>query len=163
MVYINQPKYRNNKSMASLALNTNIYFTEKNDYKIKNNVSSVNATATTAQNSVKTNIGVLSNADIIKPIEKSKSKVNYSSKMKNCSVTNLINKTKNNFNLNKEKPHKIYNNSTDLSNNKIKKKLSIDRNNNTINKYNKILSKEINKTVQNFYTKNNNKNNKQNC
>ena len=156
---IKQPKYRNNKSMASLALNTNIYFTEKNDYKIKNNVSSVNATATTAQNSVKTNIGVLSNADIIKPIEKSKSKVNYSSKMKNCSVTNLINKTKNNFNLNKEKPHKIYNNSTYLSNNKIKKKLSIDRNNNTINNYNKILSKEINKTVQNFYTKNNNKNN----
>ena len=118
---IKQPKYRNNKSMASLALNTNIYFTEKKDYKIKNNVSSVNATATTAQNSVKTNIGVLSNADIIKPIEKSKSKVNYSSKMKNCSVTNLINKTKNNFNLNKEKPHKIYNNSTYLPNNKIKK------------------------------------------
>ena len=110
----NKNKY--NQSMSSLPLNTNINTKDKSDkqfYKMRNNVSSVNATATTAQNSIKTNIGLLSNMDMIKPIQKNKSKNKIENiKAKNCSTPNLFDKVHNTFNLNKEKPSKIYNNST---------------------------------------------------
>ena len=105
--------------MSSLPLNTNINTKDKSDkqfYKMRNNVSSVNATATTAQNSIKTNIGLLSNMDMIKPIQKNKSKNKIENiKAKNCSTPNLFDKVHNHVNLNKEKPNKIYNNSTYLS------------------------------------------------
>ena len=156
----NKNKY--NQSMSSLPLNTNINTKDKSDkqfYKIRNNVSSVNATATTAQNSIKTNIGLLSNMDMIKPIQKNKSKNKIENiKAKNCSTPNLFDKVHNHVNLNKEKPNKIYNNSTYLSKTnkkQIAKKIINNRNKEKLNKYNDIIEKEINKTMQNFYNKNN--------
>ena len=148
--------------MSSLPLNTNINTKDKSDkqfYKMRNNVSSVNATATTAQNSIKTNIGLLSNMDMIKPIQKNKSKNKIENiKAKNCSTPNLFDKVHNHVNLNKEKPNKIYNNSTYLSKTnkkQIAKKIINNRNKEKLNKYNDIIEKEINKTMQNFYNKNN--------
>ena len=156
----NKNKY--NQSMSSLPLNTNINTKDKSDkqfYKMRNNVSSVNATATTAQNSIKTNIGLLSNMDMIKPIQKNKSKNKIENiKAKNCSTPNLFDKVHNHVNLNKEKPNKIYNNSTYLSKTnkkQIAKKIINNRNKEKLNKYNDIIEKEINKTMQNFYNKNN--------
>ena len=156
----NKNKY--NQSMSSLPLNTNINTKDKSDkqfYKVRNNVSSVNATATTAQNSIKTNIGLLSNMDMIKPIQKNKSKNKIENiKAKNCSTPNLFDKVHNHVNLNKEKPNKIYNNSTYLSKTnkkQIAKKIINNRNKEKLNKYNDIIEKEINKTMQNFYNKNN--------
>ena len=155
-------KHKYNQSMSSLPLNTNINTKDKSDkqfYKIRNNVSSVNATATTAQNSIKTNIGLLSNMDMIKPIQKNKSKNKIENiKAKNCSTPNLFDKVHNHVNLNKEKPNKIYNNSTYLSKTnkkQIAKKIINNRNKEKLNKYNDIIEKEINKTMQNFYNKNN--------
>lgn len=156
----NKNKY--NQSMSSLPLNTNINSKDKSDkqfYKMRNNLSSVNATATTAQNSIKTNIGLLSNMDMIKPIQKNKSKNKIDNiKAKNCSTPNLFDKVHNHVNLNKEKPNKIYNNSTYLSKTnkkQIAKKIINNRNKEKLNKYNDIIEKEINKTMQNFYNKNN--------
>ncbi len=155
-------KHKYNQSMSSLPLNTNINTKDKSDkqfYKMRNNVSSVNATATTAQNSIKTNIGLLSNMDMIKPIQKNKSKNKIDNiKAKNCSTPNLFDKVHNHVNLNKEKPNKIYNNSTYLSKTnkkQIAKKIINNRNKEKLNKYNDIIEKEINKTMQNFYNKNN--------
>ncbi len=155
-------KHKYNQSMSSLPLNTNINTKDKSDkqfYKVRNNVSSVNATATTAQNSIKTNIGLLSNMDMIKPIQKNKSKNKIENiKAKNCSTPNLFDKVHNHVNLNKEKPNKIYNNSTYLSKTnkkQIAKKIINNRNKEKLNKYNDIIEKEINKTMQNFYNKNN--------
>ena len=155
-------KHKYNQSMSSLPLNTNINTKDKSDkqfYKMRNNVSSVNATATTAQNSIKTNIGLLSNMDMIKPIQKNKSKNKIDNiKAKNCSTPNLFDKVHNHVNLNKEKPNKIYNNSTYLSKTnkkRIAKKIINNRNKEKLNKYNDIIEKEINKTMQNFYNKNN--------
>jgi len=155
-------KHKYNQSMSSLPLNTNINTKDKSDkqfYKVRNNVSSVNATATTAQNSIKTNIGLLSNMDMIKPIQKNKSKNKIENiKAKNCSTPNLFDKVHNHVNLNKEKPNKIYNNSTYLSKTnkkRIAKKIINNRNKEKLNKYNDIIEKEINKTMQNFYNKNN--------
>ena len=155
-------KHKYNQSMSSLPLNTNINTKDKSDkqfYKMRNNVSSVNATATTAQNSIKTNIGLLSNMDMIKPIQKNKSKNKIENiKAKNCSTPNLFDKVHNHVNLNKEKPNKIYNNSTYLSKTnkkQIAKKIINNRNKEKLNKYNDIIEKEINKTMQNFYNKNN--------
>lgn len=155
-------KHKYNQSMSSLPLNTNINTKDKSDkqfYKMRNNVSSVNATATTAQNSIKTNIGLLSNMDMIKPIQKNKSKNKIENiKAKNCSTPNLFDKVHNHVNLNKEKPNKIYNNSTYLSKTnkkRIAKKIINNRNKEKLNKYNDIIEKEINKTMQNFYNKNN--------
>ena len=155
-------KHKYNQSMSSLPLNTNINTKDKSDkqfYKVRNNVSSVNATATTAQNSIKTNIGLLSNMDMIKPIQKNKSKNKIDNiKAKNCSTPNLFDKVHNHVNLNKEKPNKIYNNSTYLSKTnkkQIAKKIINNRNKEKLNKYNDIIEKEINKTMQNFYNKNN--------
>ena len=158
-------KHKYNQSMSSLplnTLNTNINTKDKSDkqfYKMRNNVSSVNATATTAQNSIKTNIGLLSNMDMIKPIQKNKSKNKIDNiKAKNCSTPNLFDKVHNHVNLNKEKPNKIYNNSTYLSKTnkkQIAKKIINNRNKEKLNKYNDIIEKEINKTMQNFYNKNN--------
>ena len=155
-------KHKYNQSMSSLPLNTNINTKDKSDkqfYKVRNNVSSVNATATTAQNSIKTNIGLLSNMDMIKPIQKNKSKNKIDNiKAKNCSTPNLFDKVHNHVNLNKEKPNKIYNNSTYLSKTnkkRIAKKIINNRNKEKLNKYNDIIEKEINKTMQNFYNKNN--------
>ena len=155
-------KHKYNQSMSSLPLNTNINTKDKSDkqfYKMRNNVSSVNATATTAQNSIKTNIGLLSNMDMIKPIQKNKSKNKIENiKAKNCSTPNLFDKVHNPVNLNKEKPSKIYNNSTYLSKTnkkQIAKKIINNRNKEKLNKYNDIIEKEINKTMQNFYNKNN--------
>lgn len=155
-------KHKYNQSMSSLPLNTNINTKDKSDkqfYKMRNNLSSVNATATTAQNSIKTNIGLLSNMDMIKPIQKNKSKNKIENiKAKNCSTPNLFDKVHNHVNLNKEKPNKIYNNSTYLSKTnkkQIAKKIINNRNKEKLNKYNDIIEKEINKTMQNFYNKNN--------
>ena len=155
-------KHKYNQSISSLPLNTNINTKDKSDkqfYKVRNNVSSVNATATTAQNSIKTNIGLLSNMDMIKPIQKNKSKNKIDNiKAKNCSTPNLFDKVHNHVNLNKEKPNKIYNNSTYLSKTnkkQIAKKIINNRNKEKLNKYNDIIEKEINKTMQNFYNKNN--------
>jgi hypothetical protein len=155
-------KHKYNQSMSSLPLNTNINTKDKSDkqfYKMRNNVSSVNVTATTAQNSIKTNIGLLSNMDMIKPIQKNKSKNKIENiKAKNCSTPNLFDKVHNHVNLNKEKPNKIYNNSTYLSKTnkkRIAKKIINNRNKEKLNKYNDIIEKEINKTMQNFYNKNN--------
>ena len=155
-------KHKYNQSMSSLPLNTNINTKDKSDkqfYKVRNNVSSVNATATTAQNSIKTNIGLLSNMDMIKPIQKNKSKNKIENiKAKNCSTPNLFDKVHNHVNLNKEKPNKIYNNSTYLSKTnkkQIAKKIINNKNKEKLNKYNDIIEKEINKTMQNFYNKNN--------
>ena len=155
-------KHKYNQSMSSLPLNTNINTKDKSDkqfYKMRNNVSSVNATATTAQNSIKTNIGLLSNMDMIKPIQKNKSKNKIENiKAKNCSTPNLFDKVHNHVNLNKEKPNKIYNNSTyfsKINKKQIAKKIINNRNKEKLNKYNDIIEKEINKTMQNFYNKNN--------
>ena len=120
---LKKPKSKYNKSMSSLLINPIINMKDKNDdqlFKMRNIISSVNATATTAQNSIKTNIGLLSNTEMIKPIKKarSKSKNNKNSiniKTKNCSTPNLFGKVHNPINLNKEKPNKVYNNSTYLS------------------------------------------------
>ena len=150
---------KNNQSLASLYTNGLIFLNEKSEmqiYKSKNNISSANVTDTTAQNSMKTNIGLLSNTDVIKPIQKRKSKIKNDIKTKNCSSPNLFEIAANSTNLNKEKPHKIFNNSTHLSktNKKINtKKIINNRNNDKMNKYNIIIDKKINKTVQNFYTK----------
>ena len=161
-------KAKFDKSVASLPLNSIINLNEKNVmqyYKGKNNISSVNVTDTTAQNSLKTNIGLLSNTEMVKPIEKNKSKINNNNiKTKNCSSPNLLDKVTNPINnFNKEKPHKVYNNSTYLSksNKKIKINKNINnRNNDNINKYNNIIDKKINKTEQNFNSKiSENKNN----
>ena len=59
---------------------------------------------------------------MIKPIKKSrsKSKNNNNIKTKNCSTPNLFEKVNNPINLNKEKPNKVYNNSTYLT--KVNKK-----------------------------------------
>ena len=163
--YKKNKKNKNNKSMSSLPLNAIINTKDKIDIhlcKKRNNISSVNATSTTAQNSIKTNIGLLSNTEMIKPIEKIKSKSNINIKAKNCSSPNLLDKVNNTLNLNKEIPNRVYNNSTYLS--KINKKKNIkqiinNRNNKQLNKYNEIIDKEINKTMQNFYNKNNDKKN----
>ena len=150
---------KNNQSLASLYTNGLIFLNEKSEmqiYKSKNNISSANVTDTTAQNSMKTNIGLLSNTDVIKPIQKRKSKIKNDIKTKNCSSPNLFEIAANSTNLNKEKPHKVFNNSTHLSktNKKINtKKIINNRNNDKMNKYNIIIDKKINKTVQNFYTK----------
>ena len=150
---------KNNQSLASLYTNGLIFLNEKSEmqiYKSKNNISSANVTDTTAQNSMKTNIGLLSNTDVIKPIQKRKSKLKNDIKTKNCSSPNLFEIAANSTNLNKEKPHKVFNNSTHLSktNKKINtKKIINNRNNDKMNKYNIIIDKKINKTVQNFYTK----------
>ena len=145
-------KHKYNQSMSSLPLNTNINTKDKSDkqfYKMRNN----------AQNSIKTNIGLLSNMDMIKPIQKNKSKNKIDNiKAKNCSTPNLFDKVHNHVNLNKEKPNKIYNNSTYLSKTnkkQIAKKIINNRNKEKLNKYNDIIEKEINKTMQNFYNKNN--------
>ena len=122
-------KAKFNKSMASLPLNSVINLNEKSGMKLhkgKNNISSVNVTDTTAQNSLKTNIGILSNAEMIKPIEKNKSKINNNIETKNCSSPNLLDKVTNPINnFNKEKPPKVYNNSTYLS--KSNKKINIKK------------------------------------
>ena len=150
---------KNNQSLASLSTNGLIFLNEKSEmqiYKSKNNISSANVTDTTAQNSLKTNIGLLSNTDVIKPIQKRKSKIKNDIKTKNCSSPNLFEIAANSINLNKEKPHKMFNNSTHFSktNKKINtKKIINNRNNDKMNKYNIIIDKKINKTVQNFYTK----------
>ena len=147
-----------NQSLASLSTNGLIFLNEKNEmilYKSKNNISSVNVTDTTAQNSMKTNIGLLPNTETIKPIKKRKSKIKNDTKTKNCSSPNLFEKASNSINLNKEKPFKVFNNSSYLSktNKKINtKKIMNNRNNDKLNKYNVSLEKKINKTVQNFYT-----------
>ena len=157
--YMKKTKKIYNQSMSSLPLNYIVNIKDKSElqlFKMKNNVSSVNATATTAQNSIKTNIGLLSNTDMIKPIKKSKSKVNINIQSKNCSSPNLLDKVHNPINLNKEKPNKVYNNSTYLSKkNQNTKQIIKDRNNNQFNKYNDIIDKEINKTMKNFYNKKN--------
>ena len=150
-------KAKFNKSTASLPLNSLINLNEKSGmqlHKGKNNISSVNVTDTTAQNSLKTNIGILSNAEMIKPIEKNKSKINNNIETKNCSSPNLLDKVTNPINnFNKEKPPKVYNNSTYLSksNKKINIKKNINnRNDDHISKYNNIIDKKINKTEQNI-------------
>ena len=78
--------------MSSLPLNSIINIKDKNNkkFKMRNITSSANATATTAQNSMKTNIGLLSNMDMIKPIKKSHSKNKNNIKAKNCSTPNLL-------------------------------------------------------------------------
>ena len=150
-----------NQSLASLNTNCLLFLNEKSEkiiYKSKNNISSANVTDTTAQNSLKTNIGLLSNTDMIKPIKKRKSKTKNDIKTKNCSSPNLFEKASNSINLNKEKPFKVFNNSSYLSktNKKINtKKNENNRNNDKMNKYNVSLEKKINKTMQNFYTNKN--------
>ena len=159
---VKKAKHKYNQSMSSLPLNSIINAKDKSDkqfYKMRNNISSVNATATTAQNSIKANIGLLSNMDMIKPIRKNKSKNKIDNiKTKNCSTPNLFDKVHNPVNLNKEKPSKIYNNSTyfsKINKKQIAKKIINNRNKEKLNKYNDIIEKEINKTMQNFYNKNN--------
>ena len=156
-------KHKYNQSMSSLPLNSiknNRENSDKQLYKMRNNISSANVTATTAQNSLKTNIGLLSNLEVIKPIKKSKSKIKNNAK--NCSTPNLLDKVHNSVNLNKEKPNKVYNNSTFLSKtnkNQFVKNIINNRNKEKLNKYNDIIEKEINKTMQNFCCKNNEKKN----
>ena len=160
---LKKPKSKYNKSMSSLQINPIINMKDKSDvqlFKVRNNISSVNATATTAQNSIKTNIGLLSNTEIIKPIKKSRSKSkNNNIKTKNCSTPNLFEKVNNPINLNKEKPNKVYNNSTYLTKvnkKQLAKKILNNRDKVELNsKYNEIIEKEINKTIQNNYIKNN--------
>ena len=159
---LKKPKSKYNKSMSSLLINPIINMKDKNDdqlFKMRNIISSVNATATTAQNSIKTNIGLLSNTEMIKPIKKarSKSKNNKNSiniKTKNCSTPNLFGKVHNPINLNKEKPNKVYNNSTYLSKinkRQLAKKILNNREKAELNsKYNEIIEKEINKTIENY-------------
>ena len=150
-----------NQSLASLNTNCLLFLNEKSEkiiYKSKNNISSANVTDTTAQNSLKTNIGLLPNTDMIKPIKKRKSKTKNDIKTKNCSSPNLFEKASNSINLNKEKPFKVFNNSSYLSktNKKINTKKNVNnRNNDKMNKYNVSLEKKINKTMQNFYTNKN--------
>ena len=155
-----------NQSLASLSTNGLLYLNVKREmilYKSKNNISSANVTDTTAQNSLKTNIGLLPNTDMIKPIKKIKSKIKNDIKTKNCSSPNLFEKGANSINLNKDKTFKVFNNSSYIS--KTNKKINIkkninNRNNDKMNKYNASLEQKVNKTVQNFYTnKNNVKNN----
>ena len=162
-IYPKNGRSKYGQSLASLSSNGLIFLNEKNEIhlcKSKNNISSANVTDTTAQNSMKTNIGLLSNTEMIKPIKKRKSKIKNDIKTKNCSSPNLFEK-----NLNKEKPYKVINNSTYLSktNKKINtKKIVNNRNNDKNNKYNIIIDKKINKTVQNFYTKKNDDKNNDN-
>ena len=167
-IYPKNGRSKYGQSLASLSSNGLIFLNEKNEIllcKSKNNISSANVTDTTAQNSMKTNIGLLSNTEMIKPIKKRKSKIKNDIKTKNCSSPNLFEKTSNSINLNKEKPYKVINNSTYLSktNKKINtKKIVNNRNNDKNNKYNIIIDKKINKTVQNFYTKKNDDKNNDN-
>ena len=163
---IKKAKHKYNQSVSSFPFNSVINIKDKSDkhfYKMRNNISSVNATATTAQNSIKTNIGLLSNMDMIKPIQKNKSKNKIDNiKTKNCSTPNLFDKVHNPINLNKEKPNKMFNNSTyfsKINKKQIAKKIINNRNKEKLNKYNDIIEKEINKTMQNFQNKNNNLNN----
>ena len=159
-------KGKYNQSMATIPLNPKI--NNKSDSKLikkKNNISSANVTDTTAQNSIKTNIGLLSNIDLIKPIQKNKSnksKIKNNIKSKNCSTPNLFDKVENPINLYREN-NKVINSNYyhSKTNKKINtKKIINNRNNGEINKYNNIINKEINKTMQNFYLKkNDNKNN----
>ena len=167
-IYPKNGRSKYGQSLASLSSNGLIFLNEKNEIhlcKSKNNISSANVTDTTAQNSMKTNIGLLSNTEMIKPIKKRKSKIKNDIKTKNCSSPNLFEKPSNSINLNKEKPYKVINNSTYLSktNKKINtKKIVNNRNNDKNNKYNIIIDKKINKTVQNFYTKKNDDKNNDN-
>ena len=149
-------KGKYNQSMATIPLNPKI--NNKSDSKLikkKNNISSANITDTTAQNSIKTNIGLLSNIDLIKPIQKNKSKIKNNIKSKNCSTPNLFDKVENPINLYREN-NKVINSNYyhSKTNKKINtKKIINNRNNGEINKYNNIINKEINKTMQNFYKK----------
>ena len=134
-IYPKNGRSKYGQSLASLSSNGLIFLNEKNEIhlcKSKNNISSANVTDTTAQNSMKTNIGLLSNTEMIKPIKKRKSKIKNDIKTKNCSSPNLFEKTSNSINLNKEKPYKVINNSTYLSktNKKINTKKIVNNRNN---------------------------------